>query len=188
MGKLNTPRRLMPSVRVVAMRPISSGGTVVERRVLQRSNTSCMFIVFQAMTRLASKLNASATACISLLLGLVAGHATDVDRALQGIDRLCAIEHAQQFTSKCLVDEIIGQEHSAQQSSQLRQGFVQRISPSGSAKARQHLNRTGVPAVDGGDKVHNLPPLRRNLCQVNIGVADRSQDLGNVPVVGQEQV
>jgi hypothetical protein len=27
MGKLNTPRRLMPSVRVGAMRPISSGGT-----------------------------------------------------------------------------------------------------------------------------------------------------------------
>jgi hypothetical protein len=37
MGKLNTPRRLMPSVRVGAMRPISSGGTVVERCVLQLS-------------------------------------------------------------------------------------------------------------------------------------------------------
>jgi hypothetical protein len=52
MGKLNTPRRLMPSVRVGAMRPISSGGTVVEPRVFQRSGTSCIFIVFQAMTKL----------------------------------------------------------------------------------------------------------------------------------------
>ena len=65
MGKLNTPRRLMPSVRVGAMRPISSGGTVVERCVFQRSSTYGIFIVFQAMTMLASKLSASATACIS---------------------------------------------------------------------------------------------------------------------------
>ena len=33
MGKLKTPCRLIPSVRVGAMRPISSGGTAVERRV-----------------------------------------------------------------------------------------------------------------------------------------------------------
>jgi hypothetical protein len=48
MGKLNTPRRLMPSVRVGAMRPISSGGTAVEGRVFQGSSTNCIFIVFQA--------------------------------------------------------------------------------------------------------------------------------------------
>jgi hypothetical protein len=59
--KLNTPRRLMPCVRVGAMRPITSGGTAVERRVFQQSSTSCIVIVSQATTRLASKLSASAT-------------------------------------------------------------------------------------------------------------------------------
>jgi hypothetical protein len=114
--------------------------------------------------------------------------ATDIDRALQGIDGLAAIEHAQQLTSKCLVDEIVGQEHRAQQPTQLRQSLVQRIAASGSAKARQHLNCTGVPAVHRSDEVHNLLPLRRNPCQVNIGVADRSQARGKVSTMRQEQV
>ena len=48
------------------------------------------------LTRLASKLKASATACISIVpLGLVAGHTPDVDRAIQGIDGFTAIELAQ---------------------------------------------------------------------------------------------
>jgi hypothetical protein len=54
----------------------------------------------------------------------------------------------------------------AQQRTQQRQGLVQRLAASGSAKARQHLNRTGMSAVNGRDKVHNFLPLRRNLARV----------------------
>ncbi len=57
-GKVNTPRKFMPSVRVGAMRPIRPGGTAVERRVFQRSSNDLHLLV---------------------LLGLVAGDAADVD-------------------------------------------------------------------------------------------------------------
>ena len=57
--KLKTPHKLSPSVRVGAMRPISSGGTAVERRVFHRSMTLCIFMVFQAITMLTSKLSVS---------------------------------------------------------------------------------------------------------------------------------
>jgi hypothetical protein len=97
------------------------------------------------------------------------------------------IEHAQQLTSKCLIDKIVGQERGAQQSTQLREGFVQRIASHGSAKTRQHLNCTGVPAVHRGDEVHDLLPMRLNLCQIDIGAVDRSQDLRNVPAMRQKQ-
>ena len=40
-GKLKTPRRFIPSVRVGAMRPISSGGTAVARRTFQRLRIDC---------------------------------------------------------------------------------------------------------------------------------------------------
>jgi len=48
-----TPRRLMPSSRVDAIRPISSGGTIWRLRV-QGSSTACICAVFQAITMLAS--------------------------------------------------------------------------------------------------------------------------------------
>ena len=50
-GKRNTPRKLMPSVRVGAMRPMSSGGTALERRAFQRSRTACIFCETQDYAR-----------------------------------------------------------------------------------------------------------------------------------------
>lgn len=35
--------------------------------------------------------------------------------------------------------------------------------------------------------MHDVLPLRRNLCQINAGVADRAEDLGEVTAAGQEQ-
>jgi len=59
------PRILRPSVRVGAILPINSGGTAPLRRWAQQSKIACFFVVFQAITILASKLNALATTCIS---------------------------------------------------------------------------------------------------------------------------
>ena len=59
------PRIFKPSVRVGAHRAINSGGIAPFRRFAQRSKIACIFAVFHAMTMLASRLNASATACIS---------------------------------------------------------------------------------------------------------------------------
>jgi hypothetical protein len=61
------------------------------------------------------------------LRALDAGHASYVDRALQGIDGFTAIEPAQQLATKGLIDEVIGQEHRAQQATEMPQGFIQWI-------------------------------------------------------------
>lgn len=63
-GKRETPRRLMPTSRVGTTRPMSSCGTSW-RRLAQQSSTACIWWVFHAVTILASKLSASATASIS---------------------------------------------------------------------------------------------------------------------------
>ena len=45
------------------------------------------------------------------LLGLTAGDAAVIEGALQCVDSLAPVEHAQQFATKGLVEEIIAQEH-----------------------------------------------------------------------------
>jgi hypothetical protein len=62
MRNWNTPRIFRPSVRVGAHRAINSGGMAPLRRWAQRSKIACIFTVFQAITMLASRLSASATA------------------------------------------------------------------------------------------------------------------------------
>lgn len=59
-GKLNTPAQV-DAFGARGGQPINSGGTALARRVFQRSRIDCIFIEFQAITRLASRLNASAT-------------------------------------------------------------------------------------------------------------------------------
>jgi len=141
----------MPSVRVGAMRPISPGGTAVERRAFQRSSTDCIFIVFQAITRFANRLSASATGLhLLVLFGLVAGDTADVDSALQGIDGLAAVEHAQQLAAKGFVDEVVAQEHSAQQFAHLHHGLIERVAASGGPVPGQDGDRAAVAAMYGG--------------------------------------
>ena len=48
------------------------------------------------------------------LLGLTAGDAAGIDRALQRVDGLAPVEHAQQFATKDIVEKVIAQEHGAQ--------------------------------------------------------------------------
>ena len=48
------------------------------------------------------------------LLGLVAGDAPDVDGSLQRIDRLAAIEYAQDLTPEGLIEKVVGEKHGAQ--------------------------------------------------------------------------
>ena len=62
-----------------------------------------------------------------VLLRLVAGHPADIDRPFQGVDGLAAVEHAQQFPAKGLVEEVVGEEDRSQQLPELHERFVQRI-------------------------------------------------------------
>ena len=122
------------------------------------------------------------------LLGWVASHPAGVDRALQGVGGLAAIEHAQQFPPKGFVDEVIGQEHSPQQLAELHECLVQRISARSGAKARERIDRAGVAAVHGGKQVHHPIPLCFDLGRIETGVTDRAQDRGDLAPARQEQV
>lgn len=62
-----------------------------------------------------------------VLHGWIAGHATGVDRTLQGADGLAAFEHTQQFPAKGFIDEVVGQKDGALQSPKLHERLVQRI-------------------------------------------------------------
>ena len=81
-----------------------------------------------------------------LALGLIVGDAAGVDQALQRIGGFAAIEHAQQLAPEGRIDEIVGEEYRAQQSTDHDADFVQRIAACGGAKARQHIDGAGVTA------------------------------------------
>ncbi len=74
----------MLSSLVGAIFPISSGG-MTWRRFDQRSRTACICEVFHAITMLAIRLNASATACISSTRLACAGLNTDPEVAWVGL-------------------------------------------------------------------------------------------------------
>ena len=74
----------MLSSLVGAIFPISSGG-MTWRRFDQRSSTACICEVFHALTMLAIRLNASATACISSTRLACAGLNTDPEVAWVGL-------------------------------------------------------------------------------------------------------
>ncbi len=114
MGKLNTPRKLSPSVRVGAMRPINSRGhrgraarIPAIQYGLHLHGVPGHHDVGEQAERIGHRLH------LLGLPGLVAGDATDIDRALEGIDRLAAIEYAQDLAAEGLVDKVVGQKDRA---------------------------------------------------------------------------
>ena len=110
---------------------------------------------------LASKLKASATACLHLVgvLGLMACDAASVDRALQSIDGLAAIEHSQQLTAERIVEEVVAQEHGAQQSAEVHDRFIEWIAPRRGSVARRDVDGAGVPGMHGCDEMHGVVPV-----------------------------
>ena len=52
-------------------------------------------------------------------LRLEARDASGVDRTLERVDRLAAVEHPEQLAAERVVDEVIGQEHGSQQLAEL---------------------------------------------------------------------
>ena len=75
------------------------------RRLAQRSSTDCICRVFHAITMLAKRFSASATAGhpSARLACMLARTRTGVDRPLQCIDRLAAVEHAAQLAAEGLL-------------------------------------------------------------------------------------
>ena len=111
------------------MRPISSGGTIW-RLLAQRSRTACMCAVFHAITMLASRLGASATACISSDRRAWAGPTRPgVDRAFERVRLLAPVEHPAQFPAKAGVDEMVRQERRSQQLSQMYSALADGVTP-----------------------------------------------------------
>jgi len=110
---------------------------------------------------LASKLKASATACLHLVgvLGLMACDSAGVDRSLQSIDGLAAIEHAQQFAAEHVVEEVVAQEYGAQQSAEMHDRFIEWIAPRRRSVARRDVDGAGVSGMHGGDEMHGVVPV-----------------------------
>ena len=77
---------------------------------------------------LARRLSASATG-LDLVgaLRLMAGHSAGIDRALQGVDGLTAVEHARELTAEGVVQEVVAQENSAKEPTQVYDGLVEWI-------------------------------------------------------------
>jgi hypothetical protein len=121
-------------------------------------------------------------------LGLIAGNATRVDRALQGIDRLASVQHPQQFPSENGVHKVVGEEHSAQQLTEMDERFIERIAACGRAEPRERIDGAGVPAVHGGDEVRDLIPVCEDFGEIDIGMADRPDPLRDDGTTWQEQV
>jgi len=61
----------------------------------------------------------------------VAGDPTGIDGALQGVDGLAAVQDAQQLTPEHVVEEVVAQEHGAQQSAEVRDRLIERIAAGG---------------------------------------------------------
>ena len=59
-----------------------------------------------------------------MMLGLIARDPTTVDRTLQGIDGLAAIEYPEQLPTEGLIDEVVGEEHRAQWLPQMRDSLI----------------------------------------------------------------
>jgi|SRR3984957_5792615 len=100
------------------------------------------------------------------------GDAPCVDRALQGIDGLAAVEDAQQLAAKHIVEEVIAQEHGPQQPSKMDDGLLERIAAGGRSESGRNIDCAGVPRMHGGNEVHNLFPMRANALEVNARTTD----------------
>ena len=94
----------MPLRHAGVIRPVNSAEMIC-LRLAHRSRIVCICAVFQAITMLASKLCVGRRLHLVGALGLRRARSSSIDRALEGIDRLAAIEHPPQLSPKAGVDD-----------------------------------------------------------------------------------
>ena len=95
-----------------------------------------------AMTRFASRLSASATACISSMrLAWWPGNAPGVDRALETVHRLAAVEDAQQLAAEDRDHEVVGEEDGSHQTAEVHAPLVEGVATRGRNFASRHPPR-----------------------------------------------
>ena len=103
--------------------------------------------------------------------GLRLPDTSGVDRALERVDRLTAVEHPAQLPAEVGIDEVVGQERCPQQLAQLDAGVVDRVSLGRRAEPGQRSHRAGMACLYRGRQMHQLVPMGFDQCRVNAGFA-----------------